>query len=186
MRSNKKLLERYNSRIGLKIDYWTILEYKYSLNKRPIYLCQCICGKQKELKYLDKNNLQSKSCGCRSNENKRNNRRPSPEERLNKYSTIYNRYKREAKTRSYPFELNYIEFEALSKQNCYYCGIEPQNEQWYNDRLKIKYNGIDRVDNSLGYIITNCVPCCKICNESKRAVTKDIIEKAYNFLFKND
>ena len=30
------------------------------------------------------------------------------------------------------------------------------------------YNGIDRKDNYKGYVIDNCLPCCTICNKSKR------------------
>jgi hypothetical protein len=30
------------------------------------------------------------------------------------------------------------------------------------------YNGIDRVDNTRGYSIDNCVACCKQCNWAKR------------------
>lgn len=29
------------------------------------------------------------------------------------------------------------------------------------------YNGVDRMNNSLGYINKNCVSCCKICNYMK-------------------
>ncbi len=29
------------------------------------------------------------------------------------------------------------------------------------------YNGIDRLDNALGYTLDNCVPCCKRCNQAK-------------------
>lgn len=37
--------------------------------------------------------------------------------------------------------------------------------------MKVKYevsmNGVDRADPSLGYIPTNCVPCCAMCNMMK-------------------
>lgn len=29
------------------------------------------------------------------------------------------------------------------------------------------YNGVDRINNSIGYVIENCVPCCRQCNRSK-------------------
>lgn len=180
----QKLLDRYNSRIGSKIHYWTLLEYKYSVKKRPVYLCECICGNKKEIKFINNNHMQSKSCGCKQHINKKNNKRPTPEEQLKKYSTIFNRYKRDALERKHEFKLTYEEFEILVIKNCYYCNKEPINEQWYNNRLKIKYNGIDRVDNSKGYNTENCVSCCQKCNELKKAVTKEIINKAYNFLFK--
>ena len=50
------------------------------------------------------------------------------------------------------------EFNFLSKNNCYYCG-------------KPGPNGIDRVDNSKGYVTGNCVPCCKHCNYVKGALS---------------
>ncbi len=31
----------------------------------------------------------------------------------------------------------------------------------------IERNSIDRLDNTKGYIIDNCVPCCSDCNEMK-------------------
>lgn len=33
------------------------------------------------------------------------------------------------------------------------------------------YNGIDRFDNNIHYILSNCVPCCKICNRMKHTMT---------------
>ncbi len=33
------------------------------------------------------------------------------------------------------------------------------------------YNGVDRVDKSIGYTKTNCVTCCSICNMSKRQLS---------------
>lgn len=33
------------------------------------------------------------------------------------------------------------------------------------------YNGLDRVNNLLGYELTNVVPCCNICNRAKKDMT---------------
>lgn len=53
---------------------------------------------------------------------------------------------------------------------------------------EFKYNGVDRVDNSIGYTDDNCVSCCKICNNSKSALDlsewKKWIEKVYLSQFK--
>lgn len=35
------------------------------------------------------------------------------------------------------------------------------------------YNGIDRVNNDIGYLIENCVSCCKVCNFMKRSMSKN-------------
>jgi hypothetical protein len=34
-------------------------------------------------------------------------------------------------------------------------------------------NGVDRVENSLGYSVDNCVACCKICNWMKLTLSVD-------------
>jgi len=51
------------------------------------------------------------------------------------------------------------EYEKIVVSPCYYCGF------YSNFRL----NGIDRIDNHLGYIPSNCIPCCKMCNMMKQA-----------------
>ena len=33
------------------------------------------------------------------------------------------------------------------------------------------YSGLDRVDNSIGYILENVVPCCVTCNSMKMAMS---------------
>lgn len=62
-----------------------------------------------------------------------------------------------ARTRGYEFALSDSEAKALVGGACHYCGHEPE------DRL----NGIDRVDNSLGYTTDNCVSACAACNNAK-------------------
>ena len=36
-----------------------------------------------------------------------------------------------------------------------------------NEITHVSYNGIDRLDSSLGYTKDNIVTCCKICNYAK-------------------
>jgi hypothetical protein len=75
---------------------------------------------------------------------------------------IFNRYKNDSnrRYRKYEFSLTLAEFSALIHQKCHYCGIS-------------ECKGVDRVDNTLGYITTNCVPCCKFCNQMKMDLTID-------------
>tara|TARA_R110002020_G_scaffold306484_10_gene522443 strand:- start:744 stop:1142 length:399 start_codon:yes stop_codon:yes gene_type:complete len=72
--------------------------------------------------------------------------------------------KRSAKERGYVFELTKQEYGKITNSNCIYCGELDGNE-------KKKYVGIDRVNNNDGYTISNCVPCCKICNSMKSNLT---------------
>ena len=92
-------------------------------------------------------------------------------------------YRRKAASRGIQFELTEEEFFALTSSDCFYCGEKPSRTNKASDRYgHYVYNGVDRVDNSVGYATANCVPCCANCNYKKSAVTRQIIEKAYEFL----
>jgi hypothetical protein len=79
------------------------------------------------------------------NENFRNPRR------------YYAEYVRGAAKRAYDMMLTYEEFHKLIINPCYYCHHKVDDE----------VNGIDRVDNTHGYTVDNCVPCCERCNLMK-------------------
>jgi hypothetical protein len=68
----------------------------------------------------------------------------------------WDRTKQNAKNKKIPceFKITPLEFEKLfHNKPCHYCGGES--------------TGLDRVDNSKGYILKNVVPCCGICNGMK-------------------
>lgn len=82
-----------------------------------------------------------------------------------------------AKKRGYRWELTDKDVAHLTKQPCCYCGIEPSRVfSRKNLNGTYIYNGIDRIDNTKGYIIDNVVPCCKTCNYAKQSMT---VEKFY-------
>lgn len=93
---------------------------------------------------------------------------------LNRLLDTYKRGTRRA-NRYYEFALTLQQFEKLTSGNCYYCNASPSKIMSNNAYLSSKishwgdytYNGIDRVDNSIGYTEANCVPCCHICNWAK-------------------
>lgn len=171
-----------DKRIGLIYWNWTILKRIGKIKTHSTYLCKCICGTEKIIKYLG-NKLQSKSCGCKKWE-KRYKRPAGPKNILKAYSSILVRYIRDAKERNLEFKLEESDFLKLVQSNCYYCNKLPNNHCGYNGN-NIKYSGIDRVNNNKGYLIQNCVSCCKECNTAKKSITPDIIYKAYHFLFGN-
>lgn len=81
---------------------------------------------------------------------------------------IYGDYKRNAGKRGLAWELSLDEFIELIERDCHYCGARPCNF-WRKPgaRNSLFYNGVDRRDNSLGYLPSNCVTCCKFCNFAK-------------------
>jgi 5-methylcytosine-specific restriction endonuclease McrA len=67
-----------------------------------------------------------------------------------------NRIKQQARNRNYVFELSDDDVHALLHDLCVYCGAAPD-----------PFNTIDRMDNAVGYVLTNVVTCCKTCNMTK-------------------
>jgi hypothetical protein len=70
-------------------------------------------------------------------------------------SRLFKQYRANAKHSDRLFNLTINDFAQLEKLECYYCG----------ENTKIL--GYDRVDNNIGYLKSNIVPCCDICNYMK-------------------
>ncbi len=87
--------------------------------------------------------------------------------RLN-FNRTLSYYKRCAKDKNNEWELIDEYALWLFKQPCYYCG---------EVNLDQKLTGIDRVDNKKGYITSNVVPCCKICNMMKKDLDQETFIK---------
>lgn len=65
-------------------------------------------------------------------------------------------------------------FKEVSSRNCYYCGEVPTYVSGYQEwHPKIKINGLDRIDPSMGYFDDNVVACCKTCNVAKLDNTEE-------------
>jgi hypothetical protein len=87
-----------------------------------------------------------------------------PEEFCDTDARSYNEYKRRADNKSLLFELTNNDYIELIIGNCYLCGRKSCE----------KYkNGIDRVDNKVGYIMSNVKVCCGSCNYIKRDMELD-------------
>jgi len=91
--------------------------------------------------------------------NNKINGRYFPEEFCDTDAASYNRYKIRANNKSLPFELTKDEYDIIVNSQCYLCGRKSYE----------KYkNGIDRIDNNLGYIMSNVKSCCGSCNFIKK------------------
>lgn len=95
------------------------------------------------------------------------------------YRQKYSSYKSVAKKRKYCFRLSYRGFKKLLIGNCHYCNSSPiPNKLSKSQERKtavnkiVMVNGIDRVNNKVGYTNKNCVSCCKICNYMKNTSSK--------------
>ena len=70
-------------------------------------------------------------------------------------SVSYTRYKYSAKERNISFDISRECFYEKVKYSCYLCGKE---------NTETHKNGLDRVENNIGYIDTNVKSCCGSCN----------------------
>lgn len=115
----------------------------------------------------------TKSCGCLKKEyqNKLENiHKLSYGEAA--FNSLYYNYKQGAKKRNLEFNLTKEELKVLTSKDCFYCGAIPSQYTNTVRNGKYIYNGIDRVDNSKGYILDNCVSCCGYCNKAKQQKTR--------------
>lgn len=74
-------------------------------------------------------------------------------------------YRRGAAKRGLAFALPEALFRDLLTDRCFYCGSDPA-----------PVNGIDRVDNAVGYVEGNVVTACKVCNRAKNAMGREAFE----------
>lgn len=72
------------------------------------------------------------------------------------------------------FDLGFEYFIEISKRDCHYCGSSPTKTRGHRKWSKEIYmNGLDRVNPSMGYLVSNVVPCCKDCNVAKLDKTEE-------------
>lgn len=76
------------------------------------------------------------------------------------------KYKDGAERRGLVWELSDVKFDVLVTSPCAWCGAPPGNVQ-RSSTGDFTYSGIDRLDNSIGSIWWNVVPCCWTCNNKK-------------------
>ena len=150
--------------IGQKFGKLLVLEYsgrdKYG---KSLWKCRCSCGNEITRATGELRRLREGHCvKC----NKSHNHLAYGEANRNR---VYKSYQNGAQKRNLSFDLSLEEFTNITRLRCYYCGAEPT--LFKNDHTKqnglYEGNGIDRLDNTLGYFFTNCVPCCFICNRMK-------------------
>ena len=160
--------------IGEKYGKLTIIDYPYSKREgrsRPTRMidCLCECGTYHTVQVSKIKSGLTKSCGCLSVETLIN--RVSLPDGMGFQNNLFSTYLKSAKDRGLEFEIDRFDFFNLVFQNCSYCNNQPnQAIKRYPDH---KYNGLDRVDNGIGYTLGNVIPCCGICNRMKSSMSRD-------------
>lgn len=128
-----------------------------------LWKVRCECGAERNKVTFDLISGRAKSCGC-SSASFIAKSKIKPGAALN---WVFRSYKQNSKRRNIIFDLDKNFFSELTRKICFYCGRTPYLSHKARSGEIYYYNGIDRVDNSLGYIPSNVVSCCSVCNRAK-------------------
>lgn len=131
------------------------------------WVCLCDCGKETISKSANLRNGYKKSCGCLNDEYKAKFAAKHKPEVIDYYGRAFCSYKQQARNRGLTFQIPRDEFSRIVSMRCVYCNAKPSNYSAVKDGRTF-INGIDRIDNSVGYVEGNIVPCCSQCNWAKK------------------
>jgi hypothetical protein len=127
-----------------------------SKNRTATWNCRCDCGNEKIIIGLSLRHGKTRSCGCYSRDRTIEHHTLPPGEARRR--AVLATYKRTANLKKHCWELTDAQFNRVIYENCRYCGALP-------------LNGIDRVDNAIGYTLKNSAPCCRTCNYAKNKMS---------------
>jgi hypothetical protein len=153
-------LQQINISAGDTFNRWTAIK-QVGKNKQGYFQwnCLCSCG---EYGIIAAHKLfHKKSSGCKRCSG--NRRLPKGESAFNSIICIY---KHRANKLGLCFKISKKRFKILVSACCFYCGSAPANVMDSRNGT-YTYNGLDRLNNNLGYTYKNCVTCCKRCNTAK-------------------
>jgi hypothetical protein len=148
--------------ISRKFRSWTLIGYAGTKGRMHNYNVKCECGTERiySIEALRVNRVKE-NCGCKAK---------TSEEICN--NNVWLQYKHAASKRSLEFSITKEEFANLIHNECYYCG-EIGSNLHTTPHHSMRYNGIDRLQNALGYQTGNVVSCCKHCNFIKNTTDVD-------------
>lgn len=160
----------YKPKINKKFGRLTIIKYEgVGSNQKHMFKVKCDCGNIKIKRW---NNLRdggsTLSCGCYKAEKIKERMGVDIKQLCS--SSIKNGCKSICKKRNFQFDLDIDFVKNMIFKNCFYCNGKPSNiykSKNINIRT-VKYNGLDRKDNKIGYIKSNVAPCCMECNYMKK------------------
>jgi hypothetical protein len=95
-------------------------------------------------------------------------------------------YVQPSKNKILEFTITEEDFASIAREPCFYCG-EMENIEVDGVSVERGFNGIDRKDQTRGYVLDNCVSACNMCNIMKKSLHVDIFLKrvehmvSYNF-----
>ena len=149
---------------GKKFGLLTVLErIENTPGGNTRWRVRCDCGKETTPSAYNLKTGHTNSCGDRKHHSATLPKGESA------FRILFSDMRRGAGKRGYSWNLSNSYVRNITSMNCYYCDRIPSQSINRNDSNGAYiYNGIDRINNSIGYTEENTVPCCKDCNYAKR------------------
>ena len=161
-----KFKDLSGQRFGRLVAVGVVSKYRSSYE----WLCACDCGGDTVVLNSRLISGVTSSCGCLRELSGISAR--FAEKKDSGLFYVISKYTASAKSRSLEWALTEGTCRELFNSNCYYCTSTPSNKRKTSGNLFL-YTGIDRVDNTKGYLPDNVVPCCKVCNRAKDTMSQE-------------
>jgi len=168
----KSVIDLSGKVFGDLVVLYNVEDHVFKSGKRELkWMCRCTCGNEQA--YIGCNLRQGliKKCSRCSQSLRPSTKAKAWESEFRAY--IASNYRRRNKLfNNTTFDLTLEEFKTIASSKCYYCGNSPQTK--LRSGKGLFRNSIDRLDNTKGYYLDNCVPACKTCNMMKKDHTFEI------------
>lgn len=145
-----------------------IIDYDSANRIRRTYTVSCECGNVRTV--TEYNLIKGVVVQCRACIPQRNDLLKRG------IARVYDSYKDASRKRGIEFDLTKDQVGEIIIKPCFYCthpGSNSRIVQGTHKDMYFTYNGIDRMDSSIGYYPENVVPCCSDCNYGKRNMTTE-------------
>lgn len=147
----------------------------HSMTPHAVWNCVCDCGKARKVRGTRL--ICGKVAACARCALLAAAKLISDKNRLPDEEAIFNELFRQytvgAKTRGLEISITREEAIELFRKNCHYCGGMSARKSKARPHLtSFLANGIDRLDSNAGYVKSNVVPCCTVCNFAKREMSE--------------
>ncbi len=168
-RRSHRVIDRAGERYGRLLAVRRVDDIPPQRGNSTWWLCRCDCGNETTVAGNRLGSGKTSSCGCLTKE-PRKGYVPGQAAR----NRVRIGYQQAARSRGYAWELTDEEFYRLISLDCFYCGASPATVSRSGPYSgEFVYNGVDRMDNTLGYVLGNVITCCKTCNHAKRDMSFD-------------
>ena len=163
-RGGRPIIDRTGQRFG-KL---TVLRFVDTDLGHARWLCHCDCGTEAVVGAGSL--LRTTACGCAQSA-PRGDRAPGEASRKH----VFTQYQRNAQRRGLAWEVTDEDFDKLTSSDCHYCGYPPSRiyRGGKYEGGEFVYSGLDRLDNTAGYVAGNVVSCCTDCNRAKSDMSYD-------------